>query len=75
LEATVCNRGNVVERARVRVILSRNGRVLARLRSAARTFLPHSHAAVRFRYPARVRGRVTARLEAGTFRRSFRLRL
>ena len=75
LEAAVGNPGNVVESARVRVVLSRNGRVLARLRSAIRTFLPHSHAAVRFRCPARVRGRVTVRVEAGAWRGTARIRL
>jgi len=75
LEAIVGNSGNVVERAPVRVVLSRNGRVLARLRSATRTFLPDSHAAVRFRCPARVRGPVTVRVEAGVWRGTARIRL
>jgi hypothetical protein len=75
LEAAVGNPGNVVESARVRVVLSRNGRVLARLRSATRTFLPHSHAAVRFRCPARVRGRVTVTVEAGVWRGTAHIRL
>ena len=74
-EAVVGNRGNVVERAPVSVVLSRNGRVLARLRSATRTFLPHSHAAVRFQCPARVRGRVTVRVEAGVWHGTARIRL
>ena len=75
LEATVANRGNVVERMRVRVSLSRGGRVLVRLGPVARTLLPHSRGIERFRYRGRLRGWVTARVEAGALRRTFRLRL
>jgi hypothetical protein len=75
LEATVANRGNVVERTRVLVTVSRSGHVLARLRSARRTFLPHSRGIERIRCPSRLRGWVTARIEAGTIRRTLRVRL
>jgi hypothetical protein len=75
LEAAVVNRGNVVERVRIRVALFRRGRVVARLGSVARTLLPHSRAVERFRYRRRVRGWVTVRVEAGALRRSFRIRL
>jgi hypothetical protein len=75
LEAEVANRGNVVERTRVRVTLSRGRHVLVRLGSAARTLLPHSHGIARVRYPDRLRGWVTARVEVGARRRTFRLRL
>jgi hypothetical protein len=75
LEAAVENRGNVVERTRVRVSLSRGGRVIARLGPVARTLLPHSHAIERFRYRGRLRGWVTAHVRAGVLRRTFRLRL
>jgi hypothetical protein len=75
LEAAVANRGNVVEHVRVRVSLSRGGRVLARLGPVVRTLLPHSRAIERFRYRGRVRGWVTARVEAGRLRRTFRIRI
>jgi hypothetical protein len=75
LEATVENRGNVVERTRVRISLSRRGRVIARLGPVARTLLPHSQAIERFRYRGRLRGWVTAQVGAGVLRRTFRLRL
>lgn len=75
LQATVANRGNVAELTRVRISLSRGGRVLARLRSARRTLLAHSQGVERLPYPRRVRGWVTATVEAGVVRRSFRIRL
>jgi hypothetical protein len=75
LEASVANRGNVAERVRVHIFLSRRGRVLARLGPVARTLLPHSRGIARFRYRGRLRGWVTARVEAGALRRTFRIRL
>jgi hypothetical protein len=75
LELVVVNRGNVVERARVRIVLLRSGNVLARLGSVGRTLLPHSRGVERFRCSARIRGWVTARVEMGALRRIFRLRL
>ena len=75
LEAAIANRGNVVEHVRVRVSLSRGGRVLARLGPVVRTLLPHSRAIERFRYRGRVHGWVTARVEAGALWRSFRLQV
>jgi len=75
LAASVMNRGNVVERVRVRVALFRRGHVLAWLGPASRTLLPHSRAVERFRYRGPVRGWVTARVEAGLLRRTFRIRL
>jgi hypothetical protein len=75
LEAAVVNRGNVVERVRVRVSLSRGGRVLGRLGPVVRTLLPHSRAIERFRYRGHVRGWVTARVEAGLLWRTFRIRI
>jgi hypothetical protein len=75
LELVVANRGNVVEYARVRIALLRGGHVLARFGSVGRTLLPHSRGIERFRRPARVRGWVTARVEVGVNRRTFRLRL
>jgi hypothetical protein len=75
LEAALANRGNVVERTRVRVSLSRGGRVVARLGPVGRTLLPHSRAIERFRYRGRLHGWVTAQVEAGVLRRTFRLRL
>ena len=75
LEAAVANRGNVVERLRVRVFLLRGGHVLVRLGPVARTLLPHSRGIERFRYRGRLRGWVTARVEAGAQRRTFRIRL
>jgi hypothetical protein len=75
LEAAIVNRGNVVEPVRVRVSLFRGGHVLARLGPVARVLLPHSRGIERFRYRGRVRGWVTARVEAGALRRTFRIRL
>ena len=69
LEAVVTNRGNVVERTRVRIALSRHNHVLARLSSARRTLLPHSRGTARLRFPTRLRGWFTARLSAGAARR------
>jgi len=75
IELVVANRGNVAEYARVRIVLLRGGHVLARLGSAGRTLLPHSRGIEHFRHPRRVRGWVTARVEVGALRRTFRLRL
>lgn len=75
LELVVANRGNVVERARVRIVLLRRGHVLARLGSVGRTLLPHSRGIERLRCSARLRGWVTARVEMGALRRTFRIRL
>jgi hypothetical protein len=75
LEVVVVNRGNVVERAHVRIFLLRSGHVLARLGSLGRIFLPHSRGVERFRYAARLRGWATARVELGALRRNFRVRL
>jgi hypothetical protein len=75
LEAAIANRGNVVEHARVRISLWRRGRVIARLGSAGRTLLPHSRGIERFRYRGRVRGWVTARVEAAGLSRAFRIRV
>lgn len=75
LETAVVNRGNVVERVRVHVSLSRGGHVLVRLRSARRTLLPHSRGIERFGYRGRLRGWVTARVDLGALRRTFRIRL
>jgi hypothetical protein len=52
---------------RLRLSLVRGGRVLARLGPVARTLLPHSRGIERFRYPGRLRGWVTARVEWGRF--------
>ena len=75
LEADVTNLGNVVERVRVCVTLSRGGHALARLGPVTRTLLPHSRGIERFRYRGRLRGWVTARVDAGVLRRTFRIRL
>ena len=75
LELVVANRGNVVERTRVRIFLLRGSHVLARLGSDGRTLLPHSQGIERLRCSARLRGWVTARVEMGALRRTFRLRL
>jgi hypothetical protein len=69
------NRGNVIEREHVRLVLLRRGHVLERVTSALRTLLPHSREIARFRRSARLRGWVTARVDVGAIRRSFRIRL
>jgi len=53
----------------------RGGHVLARLGPAERTLLPHSRAIVRFWCPARISGWITARVQAGSVPRAFRIRL
>jgi hypothetical protein len=75
LEVVVVNRGNVVERARVQIVLSRGGHELARFASAGRTLFPHSRGIERFHRSARLRGWMTARVELGAVRRGFRVRL
>jgi hypothetical protein len=75
LEVVVANRGNVLERTHVRISLSRGGHMLGRLGSVRRTLLPHSRGIERFRYAARLRGWVTARVEVGALRRTFHIRL
>jgi hypothetical protein len=75
LELVVANRGNVVEHVHARVLVLRGGHVLARLGPVGRMVLPHSRAIERFRRSARLRGWVTARVEAGVLRRTFRIRL
>jgi hypothetical protein len=59
----------------VRIVLLRGGHVLARLGSVGRTLLPHSRGIERFHHSRRLRGWVTARIEVGALRRTFRLRL
>jgi hypothetical protein len=75
LELVIVNRGNVAERLHARILLLRGDRVLARLGPVGRMVLPHSRAIERFRHANRVRGWVTARVEVGVLRRSFRIRL
>jgi hypothetical protein len=75
LEAVIANRGNVVERTRVRISLWRRGRLLGRLGPVVRTLLPHTRGIERFRARLTLRGWVTARVEAGALRRSVRLRV
>jgi hypothetical protein len=74
----LANRGNVTETLageRFSVTLWRGGKMLARLRPAARELLPRGRGMVELRYRGRARGPVTARVEASVARRSFRLRL
>ncbi len=84
LIASVANLGDVTEAVRpsVSIELWRPGRLLARLRPAARELLPRSRGLVTFGYAGRVRGAVrvvaTWRLRPGgqpTRKRAFRLRL
>jgi hypothetical protein len=82
LRLVVANAGNVVESLRrgVDVSLVAGGRRVARLRSAAREFLPHSRGVVEVLYRGTLRGAVTARVTATprtgpALRRSFRLLL
>jgi hypothetical protein len=75
LEAVIANRGNVVERTGVRISLWRRGRLRLRPGPVVRTLLPHSTGIERFRPHVRLQGWVTARVEAGALRRSFRLQV
>lgn len=75
LEVVVANRGNAVERPRVRVVLARPGLVPLRAGTVERMLLPHTRAVLHIRRPSGVHGWVTARVEAGSARRAFRIRL
>ena len=85
LDVSVWNRGNVAERLgpdRVRVVLRRRGRVVARLHAAPRELFPGSGAIETFRYRGRLRGPATALVELArprtgvqVLRRSYRIRL
>jgi hypothetical protein len=83
LEALVANRGNVteaIERSEASVSLFAGGRRVARLLAEPRELRPGTRGLLRFRYAARRRGLVTARvtvlLDSGrVLQRSFRLRL
>jgi hypothetical protein len=84
LEALVANRGNVTEDLaadRISVLLSRSGRLVARLRPEPRELLPRTRGYVAFRYRGGVRGVVSALVKlspagggAATYR-VYRLRL
>jgi hypothetical protein len=79
LSVVLANGGNVteeLERGRGAVHLLRDGRLLARLRLPRRELLPGTRATVAVPYPARLRGRVVARVELrGGPRRSVVVRL
>ena len=84
LELLVENRGNVIEtitRDRVSLVLSRRGRVVARLWAEPRQLLPRTTGLVLFRYRGRARGPVSALAtvasEAGaaTVYQTFRIQL
>jgi hypothetical protein len=75
LDLSLANRGNASERiapGRLRVTLVRRGRVLARLRPVPRELLPGTRGVAELRYPARIRGRVEARVELTLGRRVVR---
>jgi len=60
LQIAIVNRGNVTEElARLPVVLSRRGRVVARLRLRPRELLPHGSGIVEVPLPRRLRGAVT----------------
>ena len=77
LRVVLANRGNVVERKRVDLVLARGRTAVARLRSGVRELLPHATAIVELRYRGALRGRVTARVVLGgrPGARSFHVRL
>jgi len=82
LELVVVNRGNVSERIggrRLRLVLARGGRRLARLRPHAQELLPRSAGIAEFVYRGTLRGRFLARVElssGGRVRtRTYRVRL
>jgi hypothetical protein len=81
LELLLVNRGNVTERLgddRLRLELSRKGRVFATLRPRRRELLPRSAGIAEFAYRGPVRGEVVARVELRSvvlgLRRSFHVR-
>jgi hypothetical protein len=66
LELLLVNRGNVTERLRrdgLRLVLSRAGRPVARLRTTRRELLPRSRGIAEFVYRGPARGTVVARVE------------
>lgn len=63
LAVALRNRGNVVERFALRVVLRRRGRAVAAMRAPSRELLPGSKGVVELRVPARIRGRVSAVVE------------
>jgi hypothetical protein len=66
LELLLVNRGNVTERLGrdgLRLVLSRNGRLLATLRPRRGELLPRSRGLAEFAYRGRARGKVVARIE------------
>jgi hypothetical protein len=66
IELTFANRGNVIESIggpRLRIMLLRRGRVIARLPTARRKVLPHTAALVVFPYRGRRLGPATVRVE------------
>jgi hypothetical protein len=78
IEVALANRGNVIEHvtgALLRIVLIRNGRVVAHLRPARRDLLPHSTGVIAFAPPLRVRGAVVLRIELRRAVRRFHLRL
>ena len=78
LDLLLANRGDVTERlsfTRLRVELTRGGRVLAWLRPVPRELLPRTSGLVEIRYPRSLRGAATAVVELGGLRRSFRVHL
>jgi hypothetical protein len=78
VELRVANAGNVVEhlgRSRLEVTLLARGRVVERLRPAARELPPHSTAVLDLRSRARVRGLVAVVVRLAGRRRTVRLRL
>jgi hypothetical protein len=65
LELFVANRGNVteaIERAGASVSLLVGGRRVARVAAEPRELRPRTRGVIEFRCPARIRGRVTARV-------------
>lgn len=78
LELTIRNSGNVAERlapGRLVLVLRRRGRVVARLRPAARELLPHSLALVDSAYRGRLRGAATVQVRLGAFSHVYPVRL
>ena len=78
LELGVANRGNVAEALpgrRVTVTLWRRGRVVARLHPPGGEVLPRARAILELKYRGRLRGPFDARVELGSIRRSFRVRI
>jgi hypothetical protein len=75
LELALRNAGNVSEQIAPSVSLYRRGRLVGRMQASPRELLPRSRGICIFRLPARLRGRIAARVRVAAAKRVFWLDL